>query len=111
MFFSGHDLYEWGWRLFAGRLRSRRRFQACVPGQQFFDSVDRMVSDAFQYVPQVGLWIESIKLGRADQAVDICRTISSRIRPEEKIVATAYGDPAKALSAAELSSSMRPSSQ
>ena len=41
-----------------------------IPGQQFFDTIDGMIRDVRKHMTKVGLWIKSIELGRADQAVD-----------------------------------------
>jgi hypothetical protein len=40
-----------------------------VPGQQLGDAVDRVLGNVFEHVTQVGLWVQAVELGRADQAV------------------------------------------
>jgi hypothetical protein len=39
-------------------------------GKQFFDAVDRMRGDPFQYVGKVFQWINAVELTGANQAVD-----------------------------------------
>jgi hypothetical protein len=39
-----------------------------VPGQELCDAIDRMISDALDQVPQIGLGIEAVRLG------GLCRT-------------------------------------
>jgi hypothetical protein len=54
-------------------------FELNVPRQQFFDPVHWVLGAAIQNVPQVGLWIQSIQLGRSGQAVDRSRALSPGI--------------------------------
>lgn len=49
-----------------------------------------MLSDAADHMSQVGLWMEAVELGRADQAVSRRRTLAPRFRArEEEILPTA----------------------
>ena len=57
----------------------RRRRTRQVPGQEFVESVDRMIGDALQDVAQVELRIEPVKLSRPKQGVDGRSTFSTRV--------------------------------
>jgi hypothetical protein len=50
-----------------------------VPGQQFVDTVNRMIGDAFQDVAEIEFWVDIVKLGRAEQAVNGRRTFAAGI--------------------------------
>src|SRR6266446_4843568 len=64
-----------------------------VPWQQLLDTIDWMFRDAGQHIPQVALRINSIKFGRADQAVDRRGTLPTSVGSGEEIVLSAksYG--------------------
>jgi len=57
-----------------------------VPGQEFFDAADGMVSDLGQHGAEIVLRIEAVQLGRSDQAVHGGGTHSSAIGASEQIV-------------------------
>ena len=57
-----------------------------IPGQQFGDAIDRVVSDARQHLAQIGFRIKAIELGRSDQAVNRCRTFAASIRSRKKVI-------------------------
>ena len=48
-----------------------------VPGQEFFDAIDRVLADVLDDVTKVGFGVEIVELRRADQAVDGGGTFSS----------------------------------
>jgi ABC-type lipoprotein release transport system permease subunit len=47
-----------------------------VPGQEFFDAVDRMFSDRCQDRSQVEGRIESVRLGCSDERVERCSSLA-----------------------------------
>src|SRR4051794_35572626 len=50
-----------------------------IPGQEFFDAVDRVLADAFEHVAQVRFGVDIVELRGADQAVDRGRALASGI--------------------------------
>ena len=48
-----------------------------IPGQEFFDPVDRVLADALEHVAQVRFGVDIVELRRADQAVDRKRLAKS----------------------------------
>ena len=63
-----------------------KRSEFDVPGQQFGDTVHRMVGDDGEDAAQVGLGIDAVKLGGAQQAVHGGRTFAPGVRSQEEIV-------------------------
>ena len=57
-----------------------------VPGQEFSDSVHRVIGNARQDLAQIGLRIEAVEFGRADQAVDGGSALAAGIGAGEKII-------------------------
>ena len=55
--------------LASGSGRGLRQFGGNVPGKEFVDAIDGMVSDALEDVLQVGLGIKPTKLGCSDERV------------------------------------------
>lgn len=82
-----------------------------VPGQEFVDPVDRVLGDASEELAQVGLWVEAIELGGADEAVERRGTLAASVGSSEEIIFLQRATALNARSAAELSISMRPSRQ
>ena len=39
------------------------RVDRCIPRQEFVDAVDGVISDAFEDVVKIELWIEAVELG------------------------------------------------
>ena len=54
-----------------------------------------MLGDAGEDVPQVGLGIEAVQLGRLDQGVEGGRPLGAPIRASEQVVLAPDGDAAK----------------
>ena len=63
-----------------------------IPGQEFFDSVDRVLADALEHVAQVRFGVDIVELRRADQAVDRGRALASGIGTAEQIVLASEGN-------------------
>ena len=49
---------------------AKRRWPEDVPGQQGVDRVDGMLADAGQDFAQIGLGLDAVQLGGADQGVE-----------------------------------------
>ena len=63
-----------------------------VPGQKLYDTVDGMIGDAVDHMPQIGLGIETIRLGGLDEAVDRGCTQTTRIRTGKGPIAPTKGN-------------------
>src|SRR5215469_13756513 len=50
-----------------------------IPGQQLVDPVNRVICNARQYIGQIRFGIEPIEFSRADETVDCCRPLASRV--------------------------------
>ena len=57
----------------------RWKLRSQVPGQEFVDAVDGMIANALQDMVQIEFWVEIVKLGRTEQAVDGRRTFTAGI--------------------------------
>jgi hypothetical protein len=68
------------------RLDLRLNCGEQVPGQEFPDPVDRMISDATKHCGHIRLRIDAVELRRSEQTVDRRGTLSAGIRSGEQIV-------------------------
>ena len=50
-----------------------------VPGQEFLDTVDRVIGDALQDMAKIEFGVEIVELGRAEQAVNGRRAFAAGI--------------------------------
>ena len=57
-----------------------------VPGQEFFDAVDRMLGDRCQDRAQVEGRIESVQLGCSDKAIKRRGTLAAGISSHEEVI-------------------------
>lgn len=62
------------------------------PGQQLFDSVDRMIGDAPHHSTQVGFRGNAVQFRRADQTVDRRRPLAAGIGTGEQIILASQRD-------------------
>jgi hypothetical protein len=51
-------------------VRSVGSSEGQVPGQEFVDTADWMIGDALEEMAQIEFRIDTVKLGRAEQAVN-----------------------------------------
>jgi hypothetical protein len=65
----------------SGRQTLRRQLGGDVPGQQIIDFIDRMLCDALEHTAQVGLAVEIVELGGANEAVDCSATLTPSSEP------------------------------
>jgi len=63
-----------------------------VPGQEFLDAADGMVGDLRQHGAEVELRIETVELGRADEAVERGGAIATGVGAGEQIVFPSKSD-------------------
>jgi hypothetical protein len=63
-----------------------------VPGGEFTDAVDGMVADAGQNIPEIGLRIKAVELGRLDQGVDDGGAFAAAVGAGEEPVLAADGE-------------------
>ena len=45
-----------------------------------------MIGDPCEDIAQIGFWVETVQLGRADQAVNRCGPLTAGIRACEKVI-------------------------
>src|ERR1039458_9955930 len=69
-----------------GRWGRYDRLGRHVPGQQFGDAVDGVLGNAREHVAQIGFGIESVELGRADEAVDGGGALAAGVGSGEEVV-------------------------
>src|SRR3954468_19965827 len=75
------------WREIVGLCRLRGCRCGHLPRHQFVAPVDRMpVGDPGQDVLEVGLWVQTVELGRDDKRVEGCRPLAAAVRSDKKIV-------------------------
>ena len=70
-------------------LETRREVDASR--QQFVNSIDRTICDAFDDMPRVGLRSEAGQFGRSDHFVDGSGSFTTSIRPSEQIIVSTEG--------------------
>ena len=77
------------------RLEARGRDGRQLPGQQFFDPVDRMIGDAPHHARQLCFRVDPVQLRRADQTVDRRRPLAAGIGAGEQVVLASQRDRAQ----------------
>lgn len=82
-----------------------------IPGQQLRDAVDGVFGDATEHGTKIELWIKAIELGRADERVKGCCSLTAGVGTSKQIVFRPMATQRNALSALLLSISKRPSSR
>lgn len=58
-----------------------------VPWQQFFDAVDRVLSDAGEDMAEIEFWIDPVELGGSHKSVDGGCAMASRVGTGKEVVA------------------------
>src|SRR5581483_8377130 len=75
-----------------GLRKSIFAFARYTPRQQLLDAIDRMLGNAREQRAQIGLGIEPVEFGRADQTIDRRGALATRIRAREQIVLAPQSD-------------------
>ena len=68
-----------------------RRPEIEVPGEEFFNAVDRMVRNTGEDVRQIGFRIDPVQFRRADQAVDCSGPLPADVGSSKQVVLTTQG--------------------
>ena len=63
-----------------------------VPGQEFFDSIDRVVGNPGEHVAEVGFWIDPVQFRSSNQAIHRGGTFASGVGSGKQKVLPAQGD-------------------
>lgn len=82
-----------------------------MPRQELLDTIDRVLGNVLEYVAQIGIGIQPIEPGSANQRVDRGRAPPARIGASEQIVLSAQRYRAQRPFGGMLSISMTPSSR
>src|SRR3982751_7034234 len=69
-----------------GCVDGRKFWKGDVPGQQVVNTINRIVRDAREHMAEVGLRINTVELGRADQTVDRSRSFATGISAGKQVV-------------------------
>lgn len=64
------------------------------PRQQFVDAVDRVLCDALEDMPQVGLRVDAVELDRADESVNRGGAAAAGVGAGKQVVAAPERDAA-----------------
>ena len=76
------------WSVLSGFGKIDRRSEIEVPGEEFFNAVDRMVRNTGQDVRQIGFRIDPVQFRRADQAVDCSGPLPADVGSSKQVVLT-----------------------
>src|ERR1700729_2219808 len=63
-----------------------------VPGQEFLDTVDRVIGDALQDMAKIEFGVEIVELSRAEQAVNGRRAFAAGIGSGKEIILASQSD-------------------
>src|SRR5690349_12524632 len=69
-----------------GCVNGRKFWKRNVPGQQFVNTIDRILGDAREHMAKVSLRVNIVELGRADQTVDCSGSFSTGISASEQVI-------------------------